>query len=80
MSEIDELFTEGREIAEHVGMTGEDPNRRYDKREDKEEFIRMLLDYIYWLNQKMDPTEMVLNPKVNLKVVDFYGRASDFGE
>jgi len=80
MSQIDELFHEGRQIAEHVGMTEEDPNRRYEKRADKEDFIRALLDYIFWLNKKTEPIEEVLSPKISAKVVDFYRRASDLGE
>jgi hypothetical protein len=80
MSVIDKLFNEGWEIAEHLGMTEEDPKRRYETRQDKEEFVRTLLDYIYWLNQKIEPVEKVMHSKINDRVVDYYGRASEVGE
>ncbi len=80
MSEIDELFHEGWQIAEHVGMTEEDSKGRYENRADKEDFIRTLLDYIFWLNKKTEPTEEVLSPKITVRMVDFYCRASDLGE
>jgi hypothetical protein len=80
MSEIDELFEEGWTIAEHVGMTEVNPKKRYETAKDKEDFVRTLLDYIYWLNQDTEPVEKVVNPKINDAVVDYYRRASDFGE
>jgi hypothetical protein len=36
MSELDGLFEEGRHIAEYIGMTEEDPKRRYENRADKD--------------------------------------------
>jgi hypothetical protein len=80
MSVIEELFNEGWEIAEHVGMTEIDPNRRYETRQDKEDFIRTILDYIFWLNQDVEPVEKVLHSKINDRVVDFYRRTSELGE
>ena len=77
MSQIDELFEKGKRIAEHVGMTDVDPSWRYKTTGDKEDFIRMLLDYIYWLNQDTEPVEKVVNAKINDDIVDYYRRASD---
>jgi hypothetical protein len=79
MTNIDELFKEGWHIAEHVGMTEEDPNRRYETREDKEGFIRTLLDYIFWLNEKILPIERAIHPKINQEVVDYCRRAENVG-
>lgn len=80
MSQIDELFEEGKGIAEHVGMTEVDPSRRYETTKDKEDFIQLLLDYIYFLNKETEPVEKIVDPKINDAVVDFYRRASDLGE
>lgn len=80
MSDIDKLFDEGLEIAEHLGMTEEDPNRRYETRRDKEDFVRTLMDYIFWLNQKMEPVEKVVHSEISEHVVDFYRRASELGD
>jgi hypothetical protein len=77
MSNIDQLFQEAWEIAEHVGMTEDDPNRRYENTKDKEEFVRLLLDYIFWLNDENEPVRKIFNEKINDRVVDFYRRASD---
>ena len=79
MSDIDELFNEGLEIAEHLGMTEEDPGRRYDTRKDKEDFIRTLLDYIFWLNQKIEPMDKVVHSRIDDHVVDYYQRATELG-
>lgn len=79
MADIDGLFKEGWRIAEHVGMTEEDPSRRYDKKADKKDFIQTLLGYIYFLNEKTSPLERVVHPKINQEVVDYYERASNFG-
>jgi hypothetical protein len=77
MSDIDRLFREAWEVAEHVGMTFEDPDRTYETTKDKEEFIGDLLDYIYWLNDDNEPVTKVVNAKINDRVVNFYRAASD---